>query len=113
VSEEQQAGRDKLEIDNMFLCGSRFTRVSLKDAEFRAAHLIGARLEDVDATGLAFDNANLSRASFHAVHLSGVTIENANLQGLAISRANVTDMTIDGIKVSDLIAAWDRQNADG
>jgi hypothetical protein len=34
MSDNAEAGSDRLEIDNMYLCGSRFTRVSLKDAFF-------------------------------------------------------------------------------
>jgi hypothetical protein len=34
-----EAGTDRLEIDNMYLCGSRFTRVSLKGAFFGDARL--------------------------------------------------------------------------
>ena len=64
MSGEGEAGRDKLEIDNMFLCGSRFTRVSLKGAEFRDTHLIDAVIDDVNATGLRFENVNLSGAQF-------------------------------------------------
>jgi hypothetical protein len=34
MADEPEAGTDRLEIDNMYLCGSRFTRVSLKGAFF-------------------------------------------------------------------------------
>ncbi len=54
MTDEAPAGRDQLKIDNMFLCGSRFTRVSLKDAVFEDAHLTGARFSDVNA---AYDAA--------------------------------------------------------
>jgi uncharacterized protein YjbI with pentapeptide repeats len=53
------------------LCGSRFTRVSLKDAFFGDARLMGAELNDVNATGLRVENVNLSGARFHNVNLSG------------------------------------------
>jgi len=49
MTEEPEAGTDKLDIDNMYLCGSRFTRVSLKGSLFKDSHLIEARIEDVNA----------------------------------------------------------------
>lgn len=110
---EQEAGRDQLEIDNMFLCGSKFTRVSFKDSFFGDAHLMQARFEDVNGSGLVFDNANLSGAAFHNVNMSNVTIEAATLEGLSIKHANLTGMTINDVLVSDLFAAYEAMQKDG
>lgn len=107
-----ESGRDKLEISHMFLCGSTFTAVSFKDAEFRDTHLMNALIDDVNATGIRFNNVNLSDAVIKEVNLSGATIQFANLTGMAIRDVNITDMTIDGIKVSDLIALWDKTHGD-
>lgn len=113
MSDDQEAGRDKLEIDNMFLCGSQFTRVSLKDALFRDSHLIGAVLDDVNASELKVGNVNLSGATFTNVTMTGAKISNANLQGLAIQDANLMDATINGVLVTDLFAAYEAQKDDG
>ena len=76
---EAEAGRDKLEIDNMFLCGSQFSRVSLKGATFGDSHLMEARFDDVNMSAMVLDNVNMS----------GTTINNANLSDVAItSRMN-------------------------
>ncbi len=40
-------------------------------------------------------------------------IDHATLQGLALSDVNITGMTLDGIPLSDMVAAYDKQNADG
>ena len=113
MSEEQEAGRDKLEIDNMFLCGSRFTRVSLKEALFQDSHLMGAKIDDVNAEGLTINNVNLGSAQFTNVTLAGAKIAGANLEGLAISDANLIGMTINGVLVSDLFAAYEAKASDG
>jgi len=108
VTDEPEAGRDKLTVENMDLGGSSFTGVSLKDAAVRDANLMNALVDDVNAKGLRFHNANLSDATFSEVNLSGASIQFANLTGLSRGDANVTDMTINGIKVSDMIALWEK-----
>lgn len=110
---EPEAGTDRLDIDNMYLCGSRFTRVSLKDSFVADTQMPGIRFEDVNGTGLAFDNANLAQASFHNVNMSGATIRAANLRGLVIEHADIEDMTINGIRVTDMLAAFEKQEKDG
>jgi uncharacterized protein YjbI with pentapeptide repeats len=110
MTEDTQAGRDRLEIDNMFLCGSRFTRVSLKDAFFGDTHLMGAELNDVNASGLKVENVNLSGARFHNVNLSDVSISAANLSGLSIEHATLDGMTINGIDVVRMLDLWHQKN---
>ncbi len=116
MTDEPEAGRDRLEIDNMYLCGSRFTRVSLKDAFFGDTHLIGAEVNDVNASEMTFENVNLSETRFHNVNMSEVKIENANLAemtltnvnlaGARIDNANIDGFTIYGVPVSDMLALW-------
>jgi uncharacterized protein YjbI with pentapeptide repeats len=72
--------------------------------------------DDADLSGSTFTNVNLSGVAFHDVNLSGATLREANLTGLRISQANLrnaaivdshTDgMTINGIALADLLAAW-------
>jgi uncharacterized protein YjbI with pentapeptide repeats len=79
---------------------------------------IKRRIEAVDAdlSGSTFTDVYFSRAKFNDVNLTDGTISNANLSGLRISNANLAGasivdsatngMTIDGIPVSDLLAAY-------
>ncbi len=97
---------DRLELADKFLDGSTFTRVSLKDAILADSQLQAARVDDVNAEGIAFENVNLCRARFHDVNLAGATIDAANLTGVVITNAEIEGMTIDGIAVSDLLARW-------
>lgn len=106
MSDHPEAGRDKLEISNMFLCGSTFTAVSFKDAEFRDTHLMNALIDDVNATGIRFNNVNLSDAVIKEVNLTGATIQFANLTGMAIKDVNYTGMTLNGVLLSDMVELW-------
>ena len=107
MSEDQDAGRDQLKIDNMYLCGSAFTRVSLKDSTFADSHFMTARFDDVNMSGVTIHNANLTGAQFSDVNLSEASIRFANWSGLSINDANLTGMTINGILVSDLLKKWE------
>lgn len=55
---ETKAGTDKLDIDNMFLCASSFSRVKLDDSTFTGSHLMRATFEDVNASEFAYDKLN-------------------------------------------------------
>src|ERR1700735_524427 len=72
--------------------------------------------DDADLSGSTFTNVRLSGAKFQDVNLAEGVISNANLSGLRISNANLAGasivdsathgMTINGIAVSDLLAAY-------
>jgi uncharacterized protein YjbI with pentapeptide repeats len=66
------------------------------------------RLEvnDADLSASSFVNVKLANATFDNINLSGATLNNACLSGVAITDANTTGMTIEGVLVSDLQAAY-------
>ncbi len=76
----------KLEVAHCDLSGSRFEDVKLADATFNNVDMSGWRVEDVTLAGSRINNANLS----------GVSITNCAIEG----------MTLDGIRVTDLMAAY-------
>jgi uncharacterized protein YjbI with pentapeptide repeats len=53
----------------------------------------------------------MSGWTVHDVNLSGLRIDKANLAGAAIVNSRLQGMTIDGIEVTDLLAAWKAQHA--
>jgi uncharacterized protein YjbI with pentapeptide repeats len=71
---------------------------------------------NMDMSGSAFTDVSLSGASFHDVNFSGATIEDCNLAGLRAENVNLAGasivnsategMTIDGMLVSELMAAY-------
>ena len=83
--------------------------------------IYGSTFTDVKLSGAAFSNVNLSDAIVNDANMSGWSIHHANLHGLRISQADLTNssivesltsgMTIDGILVSDLMAAYRRANS--
>jgi uncharacterized protein YjbI with pentapeptide repeats len=93
-------------------------RVEAKDVD-----LSGSIFTDANLTGAAFTDVNLAGATINDVNLAGATIDNANLSGLRISQADLrgasiveslTDgMTIDGITVANLLAAYQAAHPKG
>jgi uncharacterized protein YjbI with pentapeptide repeats len=69
-----------------------------------------------DISGSTFTDVNLAQSTFTDVNLAGATIHNANLAGLRIGDANLTGvsivdcrtdgMTINGILVAEMVAAY-------
>jgi uncharacterized protein YjbI with pentapeptide repeats len=47
----------------------------------------------------------------HHVNLSGLKVDRANLAGASIVNSRLDGMTIDGIGVTELMAAWKAKNA--
>jgi uncharacterized protein YjbI with pentapeptide repeats len=47
----------------------------------------------------------------HNVNLSGLKMDKANLAGASIVNSRLEGMTIDGIEVTELLAAWKAKNA--
>ncbi|CUH39705.1 secreted effector protein PipB2 [Jannaschia seosinensis] len=97
---------EKLEVADRFLDGSTFTRVSLRDAVVEDSILTAARIEDVNAEGIAFSDCRLARATFRDVNLTGAALRDVNLTGVEIVDSEIDGMTIDGIPVADLLARW-------
>lgn len=75
--------------------------------------LTGSTFRDVCLGEAVFDDVNLGDARFHNVNLSGARFDDVNLSGVAIANANYTGMTIDGILVTELLAAYRRGEASG
>jgi hypothetical protein len=54
----------------------------------------------------------MSGWTVHNVNLSGLRIDKENLAGASIVNSRLQGMTIDGIEVTELLAAW-KERADG
>ena len=64
------------------------------------------KAEGADLSGSSFTDVNLSGASFKNMNFAGLKINNADLRGASIIDSLTTGMTIDGIAVTDLMAAY-------
>jgi uncharacterized protein YjbI with pentapeptide repeats len=78
------------------LSGSSFTDVNLSGASFKNVHFAGALFEDANLSGWSVRNANFA----------GLKVNNADLRGASIVDSLTSGMTIDGIAVTDLMAAY-------
>jgi uncharacterized protein YjbI with pentapeptide repeats len=98
----------KATFENVNLSGSKFHDINFSDMTIEAAQIGGATFRHIGGPGetpsrqrgVTFAQMQLCDSTFDRVDLSGVKITNCNLDG----------MIIDGVKVTDLIAAY-RQNS--
>jgi uncharacterized protein YjbI with pentapeptide repeats len=88
--------RRRIEATDADISESTFTNVSLARATFH----------DVSLTGATIQNADLSGSKLRDVNLSSVRITQANLTGASIADCLTDGMTINGIEVADLMAAY-------
>jgi len=99
------------EFDNVNLAGARFHNINLSDITVTAAQIGGATFRHIglptEAEGkqrpLLFDEADLNGTRFVSCDLSGVEVSGCKTVG----------MKIDGILVSDMLAALRLQTKQG
>jgi len=64
-------------------------------------------VDDVNLAGATFNNVNLAQARFTDINLFGSFFDNINFTNAVIGKnCNITGMTIDGIAVEELLAAY-------
>ena len=91
------------EFDNVSLVRAKFHNINLSDIIVTAAHLGGATFKHI---GLPDESQGKQRPlRFEEADLNGTTILNCDLSGVKIEKCNIQGMTIDGLLVTDLLAA--------
>lgn len=90
--------------------GSRRKSRTCQDPPFLNVNISGSSFENVNASGASIEDANLSGWRVHDANLSGLRVTKANLAGASISDSRLDGMTIDGIEVTELLAAYHREN---
>jgi len=93
------------------MCQSNFDGVDLSESRFFAV-LSDARFSDTNLARADFDDVNLSEARFHNINLQKASFDNINFSNVSISNANLQGMTINGILVSDLLEAYEKQSGE-
>jgi uncharacterized protein YjbI with pentapeptide repeats len=93
---EVNGAKRLLKAEEADLSGSSFTDVNLSGASFKNVNFAGALFEDANLSGWCVRNANFA----------GLKINNADLRGASIVDSLTAGMTIDGIAVTDLMAAY-------
>jgi len=88
----------------------RAERVKLQQTKERIdandADLSGSTFKKVDLSGSRYDDVNMSGWRINDVNLAGLRLSKANLAGASITASRFDGMTIDGILVTDLLAAY-------
>jgi uncharacterized protein YjbI with pentapeptide repeats len=104
-------------FDNVNLSGSTFNNANLSNAQFHNVNFSGATVTSAQIGGIALRNigpppdadGNLTRpqpATFDTATLCDSLFTGCDLSGVKIEKCETSGMTIDGILVSDLLAAY-------
>lgn len=70
------------------------------------ADLSGTTFNDVNLAGADFTNVNLSQSSLTDINLQGTRLRDVNLRDVEIHHGALEGMRIDGLLVTDLLAAY-------
>ena len=89
-------GRYQIDSRDADLSHSRFKRVAM----------LKAAIDDANMSELAVTNVTMKGAKWANVDMSGLSIVDANLLGASISASNLEGMTIDGVLVTKMMAAY-------
>jgi len=113
--------REKLEVEDADLAnstyhdvnmsGTRIDKCNLSRLSIAHGNLVGMSFDDCAMSGSSFHNINLSGARFEDVNMSNVVIDNANVSRMHFSNCKLDGMTIDGVMVTELFAAWRESKA--
>ncbi len=95
-----------LNVHDSDISGSVYDDVNMSGSTIGNVNLAGCAFKNVNMSGATFEDANLSGWKLHDVNLAGLKIDKANLAGASITQGRMEGMTIDGILVSDLLAAY-------
>ncbi len=105
--------KHRMDVHNSDLSGSVFDDVNLSGCTYENVNMAGGKYHNINLSGCAFHDLNMSGWSVHDVNLSGLRVDKANLAGCAIVNSRLAGMTIDGVEVTELLAAWKAQQEGG
>src|SRR5947209_20280559 len=98
--------KECLNVHDCDISGSVYDDVNMSGSTVGNVNLAGCSFKNVNMSGATFEDANLSGWKVSDVNLAGLKIVKANLAGASISQGRMEGMTIEGILVSDLLAAY-------
>jgi uncharacterized protein YjbI with pentapeptide repeats len=120
--------KEPLAVTGSYIPESRFSDSNMKGSSFKGINLSGASFHDVSFVGASIAAANLGGAkfkhigpppdaktgkqekqapvTFEEMTLSGSTFDKVDLSGVTIRDCNLEGMTINGILVTELLAAY-------
>ncbi len=102
--------KQRLNVTKSDLSGSAFDDVNMSGWRVRNVNLSGISVDDANMSGARIHNANLSGLLVDVATLAGAHITKANLTGVSISDCVLDGMMINGIRVLDLLAAYEESH---
>ncbi|HEY8916331.1 MAG TPA: hypothetical protein VIM87_07820 [Chitinophaga sp.] len=106
---------NKLLFNDVGLPGAKITNANLSDLEIEGAQLGGAYIHNIGLPPKGhpfYDPAAKQRPlTFEDCYLAGSGIINCNLQDVQVRGCDTQGMTINGIPVQELLAAYEKQKA--
>jgi len=95
------------EFENVNMSGTRMHDINLSDISISAANLGGAHFKHIgSAPGQDGKQERQKPVTFEEAMLCDSTFKKVDLSGVKISECNLKGMTIDGVLVTDLVAAY-------
>jgi uncharacterized protein YjbI with pentapeptide repeats len=99
--------QEEAAVERDILCGKHLCQESvIDDSEFINVGMSRVRFDDACMEDASFTNINMQRATIHYVNLKGARITNCHLVGVAVEGGEIEGMTIDGVLVTDMLAAY-------
>ena len=99
------------------MSGSVFEDIDLSGAKFFNINLRDAKIGAIDFGGSSFSCMNTGEghprkpAVFNSIELDECIIQNSFLRNTRIVNCDLTGMTIDGIRVTDMVKAYETLNS--
>jgi len=101
------------QFNNINLSGGSFGFLNLSDTAITDATMTDAAFRDTNLSGARFNDVDLSKAHIRDTDFSGGSFSDLNLSNTAITDSKLDGMTIDGILVTELFAAYEASKAVG
>jgi len=97
-------------FNNINLSGAKFHDINFSDVTFQAAQIGGTRFRHIgpppDKSG---QQARQRAVSFEDMQLCDSTFRNVDLSNVEIVQCNIQGMTIDGVRITDMLDAYRKQ----
>lgn len=96
-------------MERDILCGKHLCKQAIiEDSKFINVGMARVEFDDVDLSDARFHNVNMSRVTFNGIELDRATFKYVGLTNVSIEECVLDGMTINGIPVTDMIAAYEQ-----
>ncbi len=106
MTKEIHDTRENLDVQRSNISGSKFDDVNLSNSHLNNVNASVCKISRANLSRFQVDDATMANSWFNNVNLSSSKIEHANLSAVAIENCLYAGMIIDGVKVTDLFAAY-------